>query len=330
MAEEPSLADSRPYRGRADLGPLLAFASRSFAERSGLNATWHPGDFVWELRGAYDRPQPIRLWDSPSGVVAVAWFVGPALLWLEALCEAEALVPQIIDWAETKVRGEPDPGAAGLSIRAFESDAARIAVLEDLGYRRSAPESVWFRLDLAQPPPAFDPPLGFVVRDCVGIDPERRAAIHRDAWNDLSRIGLPDARSSFDAPLYQSLSAAPPYDPSLDMLVETPNGGLAASALCWGDTASGVGVFEPVGAAPAFRGLGLARLAILEACRRLRARGHRWARIGTAHFNAPAISAYGACGFEQHDRAHWWTKAGVQLAAARGSMLAIQKTHSVS
>ena len=164
-------------------------------------------------------------------------------------------------------------------------------------------------MDLATTPPAVDPPAGFSTSDCAGIDPETRAAIHRDAWSELSRIGLPDIRSPFNAATYLSLVAAPLYDPALDIVVKTPDGALAANAVGWPDAASGVGVFEPVGVLPAFRGLGLARLAILEGCRRLGAHGHRWARIGTAHFNVPAISAYRSCGFELFDRTHWWTKA---------------------
>ena len=306
MDEHVAVDGGQPYRGALDLPPMLAFASRSFAERPGLNANWHPGDFVWELRGAYDRPQPIRLWNSPNGVRAVAWFVGSDLLWLEALADGEALVPEIATWAEDEVRGR---SGASLSIRAFESDGPRIVTLEALGFRRSAPESVWFKGDLAASSPAFDAPAGFAARDCAGIDTETRAAVHRDAWSDLSRIGLPDVRSPFDAATYMSLAAAPLYDPALDIVVEAADGVLAANAVGWADTASGVGVFEPVGVVPAFRGLGLARLAIGEGCRRLKARGHRRVRIGTAHFNTPAISAYRACGFALFDRTHWWTKA---------------------
>jgi len=283
---------------------LLGFGSRALARRFPLSANWHPGDFVWELRGGYDATQPIRMWDDASGVAAVGWMTEPGRLWLETLPEREGLVGEMVAW------GEGVAAATGLSIRAFDSDTTRVGALERLGYRRTAPQGVFFRMDLASPPQVFDPPRGFHVRDSVGIDPERRAAAHRDAWNDLSRIGLPDVRSTFSAELYLSLRAAPApvYDPALDLLVEGPDGALVANAVCWADAASGVGVFEPVGTHAAFRGRGLARLAILEGCRRLKERGHRWARVGTAHFNAPAISAYLSCGFELYDRTSWWTK----------------------
>jgi hypothetical protein len=295
---------SRPYLGADDLAPLLSFGSRAFAERFPLNANWHPGDFVWELHARCDQPQPILMWGSTGGVTAVSGFTGPGQLLFEVLPDSERLVPEIVADAENAARAQGE-----LSIRAFESDVRRVAALERLGYRRSAPEGVWFRLDLSAPLPSFDPPEGFSVRDSVGVDPAARAAAHRDAWNDLSRIGLPNARSAFTTESYLSLRAAPVYDPALDILVQGPDGLMVANCICWADAHSGIGVFEPVGTHAAFRGRRLARLAILEGCRRLLVRGHGWARVGTAHFNAPAISAYRACGFEPYDRTSWWTKA---------------------
>lgn len=293
-----------PYLGADDLTLLLAFGSRAFAQRFPLNANWHPGDYVWELHAHGDRPQPIQMWGSTAGVTAVAWFMGSAQLLVEVLPDSEYLIPEMVAHAE---HAACDQGE--LSIRAFESDGSRVTALQRLGYRRAAPEGVWFRMDLSAPLPSFDPPEGCSLRDSVGIDPARRAAAHRDAWDDLSRIGLPDARSAFTTEAYRSLRAAPVYDPALDILVQAPDGALVANCICWADEESGIGVFEPVGTHPAFRGRGLARLAILEGCRRLRARGHRWARVGTAHFNAPAISAYRSCGFELCDHTSWWTKA---------------------
>ncbi|HEY2051990.1 MAG TPA: GNAT family N-acetyltransferase [Caulobacteraceae bacterium] len=94
------------------------------------------------------------------------------------------------------------------------------------------------------------------------------------------------------------------------MLAVATDGGFIASCIAWADEASGVGLFEPVGVALAWRGQRLARLVILEALRRLQSRGLPEARVGTAAFNQPAISAYLACGFEQVDESWWWVKEG--------------------
>jgi GNAT superfamily N-acetyltransferase len=292
----------------ADLDALLAFASRSWMARAPLLANWRPGDVVWELKGVLDQPQPIRLWGGASDLTAVAWFVGASELWVETLTGDEAVLADCVAWGEAVVgRG---PGAKGprLSVRSFARDGQRIAGLERLGYRRSGPEAVQFQMNLDRTVPSPTGPHGFRVRDSVGVDPAARARAHRDAWNDLAHIGLPQARSSFGETDYLALRASPVYDPSLDILVEAADGAFVANCICWSDEPSGVGVFEPVGTSPAYRGQRLAGMAIAEGLGRLQRRGMTMARVGTAHFNTSALAAYRACGFEEADRTFWWTK----------------------
>jgi GNAT superfamily N-acetyltransferase len=299
--------DIRSYGGRQDLALLLEFASRCFAERFPLSACWHPGDFVWEMKPDYDRPHRIRMWVSPHGVDAVAMFASAGTMWLEIRPECEDLLPEIVARAETARLRAVAPGTpAALSIRAFEKDARRIAGLESLGYMRGEPESTWFRFDLSRPVPEFPVP-GFHTRDSIGADPALRAAIHREAWSDLSQIGIANARSDFSEDVYRAVASAPLYDPSLDILVEAEDGTFVANTICWADAGSGIAIFEPVGTHPAYRQRGLARFAMLEGLRRLKARGLRWAGVGTAHFNAPAIKTYGSF-FEPLDRMRWWTR----------------------
>ncbi|HEX2594278.1 MAG TPA: GNAT family N-acetyltransferase [Rhizomicrobium sp.] len=300
--------DIRGYQGRQDLEPLLHFASRSFAERFPLGAQWHPGDIVWQLKPDYDRPHGVRLWFSGDRVEAVVMFTAADQLWFETLPEAEDLVPDIIARAErARLRNTGDDPAPKLSIRLFAKDARRIATLEALGYRDTAPEGIWFRRDLSQPLPDITLPEGFRIRDCTGIDSERRAAAHRDAWSDLSQIGITNARSTFSAEMYQSIAAAPYYDATLDLILEAPDGTYAANCICWPDPATGIAIFEPTGTHPAYRSRGLMRLVMLEAMRRLQERGFKSAGVGTAHFNTPARSTYGSIA-TQFDETRWWTK----------------------
>ncbi|HUO91118.1 MAG TPA: GNAT family N-acetyltransferase [Rhizomicrobium sp.] len=298
--------DFRDYQGRQDLAPLLEFASRAMAARHPLNACWHPGDVVWELKPDYDRPHRLRMYESDGGIVAVTMFMGANQLWLEILPDTEDdLLPGIAARAERSARRAEQPT---LSIRALEGDSRRVRVLEALGYRRAEPEGVCFRIDLTKELPAAPLPDGYRIRDSVGLDPAARARAHRDAWDDLSEIGMPDARSSFSEEMYRGLATAPCYDPSLDILVEAPDGTLVVNTLCWADAASGIAVFEPVGTHAQYRKRGLTKLAMQEALRRIKSRGLREGRVSTAHFNKPAIAAYAGAGFELYDRLHWWTK----------------------
>jgi ribosomal protein S18 acetylase RimI-like enzyme len=305
-----SAPTARAHASRADLPPLLDFASRSLRARFPLDANWHPGDLVWQLKDARDVHLDMRLWETAEGVVAAALFAEPGQLWLEALPEHESLVTEALAWAEAAMASErPSLGTGGLSVKLSGIDPHRIATVEALGYQRTAPEGVRFRRALDTDIPPAPLPPGMRLRDCVGIDPEARAACHRDAWNHLAHIGIENARSTFTAKSYGRLLASPVYDPSLDILVETEDGQLVANCICWADEVSGIGTFEPVGTHADYRGLGLARAVNVEGLRRLKARGLAWGRVGTAHFNAPAIATYLSCGFEIIDRPALWTKA---------------------
>jgi len=303
---------SRRYQGLADLPPLLAFASRTTAERSPLHAAWHPGDVIWALQTRADQPQPCRFWTGAEGVEALAWFESDGEVWIETLAGREALVAEAVAWVEAAWRKqlarEGRDAATPVQIRAASHDARRIAALEALGYRKAGPGGVDFRrrLDDPLPPPAL--PAGYAVCDSVGVDPALRAAAHRAAWDHLEHLGI-DAHSKFSTEAYLSLTRLPVYDPSLDTLAVAPDGSFAASAICWADPASGVATFEPVGVALAHRGRRLAGAIMREAMARLQQRGLKEARVGTAHFNLAAIQAYLAAGFEPAGASHWWSKA---------------------
>jgi GNAT superfamily N-acetyltransferase len=311
MAAQDALP-SRRYQGLADLPALLAFASASSAQRSPLRSSWHPGDIIWALHTRADLPQPCRFWTGPDGVEALAWFESEGEVWIETLPASEHLVHAAVDWVEDtwrrRLASQGKPADTPIQIRAQAADTRRIAGLEALGYHRAGPAGVGFRIGLDGHLPPTEPQPGYFVRDSVGIDPELRAAAHRAAWNHLDHLGIA-ASSQFSTDAYLSLTALPVYDPTLDMLAVAPDGSLAASCICWADEASGVGVFEPVGVALAHRGRRLASATMGEALHRLKGRGHREARVGTAHFNHAAIAAYRAAGFEPADSSHWWAKA---------------------
>lgn len=305
MTLPPTPLESRRYAGAADLPVLLSFAAASTGARWPLDATWHPGNIVWNLKAAYDTPQALRLWTCGDEAVAAAWFVGPGELYLEVLPTSEDAIPNMLEWAEAASRRQSAPA---LSVRALENDTPRIHLLESLGYRRAGVETVCFRKALSSPTSQPSLPPGATALDCTDIDIEARAACHRDAWSALDHIGIQGARSSFSAEVYRSLRAAALYDPRLDVVIQAPDGRLASNCICWADQSSGVGLFEPVGTGADYRGQGYGRAAVLEGLRRLKTAGLRWARVGTAHFNAPAIATYLSCGFELIDRTSWWAK----------------------
>jgi GNAT superfamily N-acetyltransferase len=310
--DAPAALPSRRYQGLADLPALLAFASACTAQRSPLRSSWHPGDIIWALQTRADQPQPCRFWTGPDGVEALAWFESEGEVWIETLPASEHLVRAAVVWVEDawrrRLASQDRPAESPLQIRAQAADVRRVAALEALGYRRASPAGVGFRRGLDRPLPPPELPPGYLVRDSVRVDPVLRAAAHRSAWDHLDHLGIA-ARSQFSTEAYLSLTALPVYDPTLDILAVAPDGTFVANCICWADEASGVGVFEPVGVAPAHRGRRLAGAIMREALARLKVRGLREARVGTAQFNHAAIVAYRAAGFEPADSSHWWAKA---------------------
>jgi len=297
----PSLT-SEAYRGAADLPALLAFAARFMAERWPMESIWHPGDIVWQLKPDYDAAKPIRLWSEGGAPLAMSMFTAADEFWIDS--RSEDVAAAVIAKAEGLAA---KAGAQRLAVRAWESDAARAATLARLGYAWGEGGPI-FRFDLSGDLPPVRLESGFTARDSVGLDPEARAKCHRDAWDHLEHLGI-EGRSSFSTEVYRALAAAPLYDPALDIVIAAPDGELVANALAWADPVSGVGNFEPVGASGAYRGRGFGRAAVVEGLHRLKAAGMRWARVGTAHFNAPAIATYLSSGFEITDRGALWTKA---------------------
>ena len=187
-----------------------------------------------------------------------------------------------------------------------DEDTGLQAALAAAGFSRTGPGGVRFERDLVLAPPVAPEVAGFRLRDCIGVDPEARAHVHRAAWSALSHMGI-TATSSFSASNYLSLTTGGAYDPYFDILAEAGDGRLAATATAWADTSSGVAVFEPTGVDPDFRGAALMAAVMSEAMVRLVAAGIRKARVGTAHFNSAAIAAY-AKAFDRVGSTSIWSR----------------------
>ncbi len=292
----------RYYRGSQDLGRLLAFCASVTMARAPGRPTWHPGDLVWQLRGHFDAAHPLYAIIEGDTVVGALWFQGADLL-LDNLPDAGWLLPQMLDAAIEKARRA---GTTRINTEVADEDATLQGALAAAGFSRSGPAGVRFERDLERAPPVAPLTPGFRLRDCVGIDPEARARVHRAAWSALEHIGI-TATSAFSASDYLSLATSGAYDPRFDIVAVADDGRMAATATAWADKASGVAVFEPVGADPEFRGAGLTAAVMTEAMVRLAAAGVRKARVGTAHFNTAAIAAY-AKAFDRVGSTSIWSR----------------------
>jgi GNAT superfamily N-acetyltransferase len=106
-------------------------------------------------------------------------------------------------------------------------------------------------------PPGFR----FLTADEAG--PEAAVQAHVDAWSP----------SAYTVESYEAVRRTAAYRGDLHILVEAPDGTMAASAIMWLDEANRTVEFEPVGTHPDHRRFGLARAMLLHAMRRAREAG---------------------------------------------------------
>jgi ribosomal protein S18 acetylase RimI-like enzyme len=100
----------------------------------------------------------------------------------------------------------------------------------------------------------------------------------------------------------------PGYDPGREVVVESPDGQVAAFTTSWLDELNHTGHLEPVGTHRDFRRRGLARAAMLEAMRRLADAGMRTVTITHDAENVPARRLYESLGFRKRYETYGFRK----------------------
>jgi GNAT superfamily N-acetyltransferase len=179
------------------------------------------------------------------------------------------LVDEVIDWY--------DGTAAGLerTVRPSAADEFALQRWAAHGYETDLASlgdtGSWTQLnerdltDLEQPVL----PDGFRFRTAGEAGPEAAVRAHVDAW----------APSTYTAESYQGVRQTAPYRGDLHVLVEAPDGTMAASTIMWLDEANRTVEFEPVGTHPDYRRLGLGRAMLLHGMHLARAAGATHATV---------------------------------------------------
>jgi ribosomal protein S18 acetylase RimI-like enzyme len=134
----------------------------------------------------------------------------------------------------------------------------------------------------------------------------------RDAehWVAVHCLAFPGSR--FDAARRRRLTGVPPYRRDFDLVAEAPDGTFAAYCLGWYDELNATGEFEPVGAHPGHRGLGLASAVCIAVLHQFRAAGGRRAIVnarGDAAYPAP-LRLYQSLGFRPQARTTTYRQPG--------------------
>ncbi|WP_459710580.1 GNAT family N-acetyltransferase [Actinophytocola sp. KF-1] len=219
-----------------------------------------------------------RLWFSGGDLVAWGWAQLPrrvrrndgsvrdvtgAYLAYQVHPGHAALVDDVIDWFD---------GTAGNVERTVLPGAADTFALERWaahGYRPdpagTGDTGYWTQLNERDLTDLEEPvlPDGFRFRTADDAGPAAAVQAHVDAW----------APSPYTAASYDGVRRTAAYRGDLHVLVEAPDGVMAASTIMWFDAVNRTAEFEPVGTHPGYRRRGLGRAMLLHGMRLARAAG---------------------------------------------------------
>ncbi len=273
----------------ADVELMQGLAQRVTAGRPELvNADASYGELAWNWgkgHAAAGASWPRRLWSHGGELVAWGWAFLPrqvrlsdgsvqdvtgAYLAYQVHPDHAGLVDEVIDWYDDTA-GDVErtvlPGAADefalerWAAHGYESD---LAALGDTGSWTQLNERDL--VDVEQPVL----PDGFRFRTADEAGPEAAVRAHVAVW---------PAPSTYTAESYAGVRRAAGYRGDLHLLVEAPDGTMAASTIMWLDEANKTVEFEPVGTHPNYRRLGLGRAMLLHGMHLARAAGATHATV---------------------------------------------------
>ena len=230
-----------------------------------LNSEATVGEMAWLWAKDFDALNHFwrhRLWFENGALVAWAWAWLPYrvprgdgafreaktanLVW-QALPDRPDLIAEVLDWYDDIARGDDRK----LIVQSADARAQSLAASR--GYVIDAEDSSdtgsWMQLNVRELTDVPDPvlPDGFRFRSAVNLSSADAVKAHRDAW----------PRSVFNEAAFDRVRRTWPYRADLHLLIEAPDGILAATAIIWFDEAAQTAEFEPVGTHPAYRRRGL-------------------------------------------------------------------------
>jgi GNAT superfamily N-acetyltransferase len=296
-----------------DVRLMQGLAQRVTASRPDLvngDATY--GELAWNWgkgHGSIGAYWPRRLWFSGGDLMAWGWATLPhqvprgdgsvrdvtaAGLVYQVHPDHSGLIDDVIDWYEATAAGLDRTVLAGAAddvalrqwtARGYHTDPA---ALGDTG--------VWTQLnerdltDLAEPVL----PAGFRFRTADEAGPAAAVQAHVDAW----------APSTYTAESYEGVRQTTAYRGELHVLVEAPDGTMAASTIMWLDETNKTAEFEPVGTHPDYRRHGLGKAMLLHGMQLARTAGatHMTVACLGAAGHPKALGLYYSLGFRELSR----------------------------
>jgi len=287
----------RPFVGKNVLNAMTALG-QTYPEG------WiHSADLPYRLSSwALDDPAKIGLWEDDQGAL-LAWAVLNTPFWtmdykLHPAAPHE-LYREVLGWLNgraTALAQTPDGHECWFVMMPARESFAR-QELEAAGFASQADvgEDSWCKVFMARNPTlpvgAYPAPKGFTVRPLKGEgEVAAYVEMHRAVFESKNMTIEWRARTL----------KRPEYRPDLDIVIEAPDGRLAAFCIGW-LTPGGIGQVEPLGCLAEFRRAALGRVALAEVLRRLAAAGATTICVETDTYRNTAFGLYKFMDFEVVD-----------------------------
>ena len=283
-----------------DIDTLISLAHR--APEQNL----HLIDLPYRLSSwALDRAENLHVSRDDTGAPQ-AWAVLQTPFWaIDIVADAGADpggYAEALSWAVERARAIADDPEYGrpcwfVSVLNDQGDVKRILEKQGFADQGQVPVDPWSKVQLVRPAgvgcDAVALPAGYRLRALAGpAEVEAYVALHRSVFESKNMTESWRRRT-----LEQKR-----YRPELDLVVDAPDGALAAFCVGWFDArgygGQPCGQIEPLGVAAEHRGLGLGRRVLEACCERLVAVGAAEIYVETDRQRDAALGVYGAAGFQ--------------------------------
>jgi predicted N-acetyltransferase YhbS len=204
------------------------------------------------------------------------------------------LLDEMLDYAEATLKNKK---TNTLYIYIYDHDEPFQALVQQRGYEKDEKDFGYDSEFVIENLPEQGLPEGYVIRSMAQENNiELRREIFGRAFNHPDPSEWPSAFS------YEELQKAPDYRKDLDLYIVGPDGKYVSCCIVWYDSRNRMGILEPVGTHPDFRGRGLGREVVLEGIRRAAALGAEKVWVGSGQ------RFYEAIGFQKKYTCYRWTK----------------------
>lgn len=246
-------------------------------------------------------PHLVHIWEDNAnhilGVVIPEYEGG---VFLQIHPDHRSLEAEMLAWAEAYLMQVNTNDECWLHIWAYDDDTQRSHLLKQRGYTRTDDHEV-LRCRPAKLPVADRAiPAGYTLRSMRQ---------HPDDWQGLANLlNAAFNRTFHKADDYKNFQESPFYRAEFDIVVEAPDGLLAANAGFMVHPDASFAMLEPVCTHPEHHGKGLATLAINEGLRRIQQRDVEKVYVNGWYTNPIANHLYQKLGFSIVGKQYRWLR----------------------